>query len=328
MLLTYTGQKAIEHVLKELKNKSIKRVFYVACGGSSALTYSSKYIIDRDSKTMTAEVYNSNEFIYRNPSKLDNESLVVAISHLGNTPETVSAAEFAKSKGATVVAFTYEAQSPLAKASDYRIDYEYGPLVNPAESRNIQIIQLTLGLLKIKEGNTKYDALVSSLPGLQYTVDKAIEMNAQRAAEYAKKYHNEKMIYTMASGSNFGVAYTFAICILMEAQWINSHAIHAGEFFHGPFEIADENTPFVLLLGLDETRYMEERALKFLNKYATEKLFVLDAKDYNLSKIDEAIHGEVASVIHLYVLRALSREFAKIRNHPLDTRRYMYKVEY
>src|SRR5699024_11962739 len=69
---------------------NIKRVFYVACGGSSALTYSSKYIIDRDSKTLSAEVYNSNEFIYRNPKLLDEDSLVIAISHLGNTPETRS----------------------------------------------------------------------------------------------------------------------------------------------------------------------------------------------------------------------------------------------
>src|SRR5699024_8014350 len=138
---------------------------------------------------------------------------------------------------------------------------------------------------------------------------------------------DEKMIYTMASGSNFGVAYTFAICILMEAQWIHSHALHAGEFFHGPFEIVDKGTPFVLLIGLDETRFMEERAEKFLKKY-NENSLILDAKEFDLSKVDEAIHGDIASVIHLYVLRALSREFAKVRNHPLDTRRYMHKVEY
>lgn len=327
MLKNYTGQEAIENTLKGLESKAIKRIFYVACGGSSALTYSSKYIVDRDSETLTAEVYSSNEFIYRNPAKLDNESLVIAISHLGNTPETTAAAEFAQEKGATVVSFTYEADSLLAKASNYIIDYQYGPQVNPADSRNIQIIQLTLGLLKMKENHTKYDALVTSLPHLQYTVDKAMEVYKQRSVDFATKYQNEKMIYTMASGSNFGVAYTFAICILMEAQWINSHALHAGEFFHGPFEVVDKDTPFVLLLGLDETRFMEKRAAKFLNQYG-EKVFILDAKEFDLSKIDEAIRGDIASVIHLYVLRALSREFAKVRNHPLDTRRYMHKVEY
>src|SRR5699024_7505104 len=210
----------------------------------------------------------SNEFIYRNPSMLDENSLVIAISHLGNTPETTSAAEFAQKKGATVVSFTYEKESPLAKASDYRIDYKYGPQIDPADSRNILINQLTIGLLKIKENsNKKYDALVSSLPEMDYTAKKAMEIYHNKSVDFAKKHKNEKMIYSMASGSNYGVAYTFAICILMEAQWINSHAIHAGEFFHGPFEIVDKKTPFVLLIGLDETRYMEERALKFLKTY-------------------------------------------------------------
>ncbi|MCY7931444.1 SIS domain-containing protein, partial [Bacillus inaquosorum] len=45
--------------------------------------------------------------------------------------------------------------------------------------------------------------------------------------------------------------------------WIHSHAIHAGEYFHGPFEIIDESVPFIILLGLDETRPLEERALTF-----------------------------------------------------------------
>jgi len=327
-LKNYTGQDSLSKTLEALNSKNIKRVFYVACGGSSALTYSSKYIIDRDSKTLSAEVYNSNEFIYRNPKLLDEDSLVIAISHLGNTPETTAAAEFAQRKGATVVSFTYESESPLAKASHYRIDYQYGPQVNPADSRNVLIIQLTLGLLKIKEDDHgKYDALVSSLPELDDTVKKAMETYRDKSIKFANKYKDENMIYTMASGSNYGVAYTFAICILMEAQWINSHAIHAGEFFHGPFEIVDKNTPFVLLLGLDETRFMEERALKFLNKYG-EKLYILDAKDFDLSKVDESIHGEITSVIQLYVLRSLSREFAEVRNHPLETRRYMHKVEY
>src|SRR5699024_9369378 len=281
-----------------------------------------------NSNSLTAEVYNSNEFIYRNPAKLDQNSLVIAISHLGDTPETTAAAELAQERKATVVSFTYENESPLAKASDYRIDYKYGPQVNPAESRNILIIQLTLGLLKIKENKyEKYDALVSSLSGMDYTAKRAIEIYGNQSEKYANRYQNESMIYTMASGSNYGVAYSFAICILMEAQWINSHAIHAGEFFHGPFEIVDKNTPFVVLLGLDETRFMEERALKFLNKYG-EKLYILDAKDFDLSKVDESIHGEITSVIQLYVLRSLSREFAEVRNHPLETRRYMHKVVY
>jgi fructoselysine 6-phosphate deglycase len=319
--------KSLEKVLEVVKEKEIDRVFLVACGGSSALMYSSKYILDRDSTTMTTEVYSSNEFIYRNPATLNKNSLVILCSHLGKTPETTEAAKFAKSKGALTVSFTYVDDSPLAKESDLVIGYEYGSGIDPAESRNILIIQLALGLLKVKESSKKYDKLVASLPNLKAVCDKAIEYYAQDALDFADKYKDEKMIYTMASGSNYGVAYTFAICILMEMQWINSHAIHAGEFFHGPFEILDKDTPFILLLGLDETRYMEERALKFAKEYG-EKLIILDAKDLDFKGIDKEIKGEIASVVLLYVLRAFSRKLADVRDHPLEKRRYMFKVPY
>ena len=317
----------IEEVLEVVKNREIDQVFFIACGGSSALMYSSKYLIDHESSKIKADVFNSNEFIYRNPASLGETTLAILCSHLGKTPETTEAAMFARKKGALTIALTYDHESPLAKESDYVIGYEYGPEIDPAKSRNIIIYQLVMGILNVKEGNTKYAALKQSLPHLQNVVDKAVVQYAQRAIEFANEYKDEKFIYTMASGSNFGVAYTFAICILMEMQWINSHAIHAGEFFHGPFEILDKETPFIMLLGLDETRPMEERALEFLERYG-EKQIVLDAKTLDLCGVKDEVKGYVASVVLLYILRSYSRQLAEVRNHPLEKRRYMFKVPY
>ncbi len=46
---------------------------------------------------------------------------------------------------------------------------------------------------------------------------------------------------------SFGAAHQESICILLEMQWINSASIHSGEYFHGPFEITETGTPFILL---------------------------------------------------------------------------------
>ena len=61
-------------------------------------------------------------------------------------------------------------------------------------------------------------------------------------------------IYTLASGASYGAAYSFAICVLMEMQWYDLQAIHANEFFHGPFEVVDKDSNFIVMIGLDETR--------------------------------------------------------------------------
>ena len=55
----------------------------------------------------------------------------------------------------------------------------------------------------------------------------------------------------------------------MEMQWYNSQAIHANEFFHGPFEVVDKDANFIVMIGLDETRALAERARDFLVKYGS-----------------------------------------------------------
>jgi fructoselysine 6-phosphate deglycase len=300
--------------MKAYEEREIKRVFLVACGGSSALMYPSKYLLDHEAETITAEVYSSNEFIHRNPKTLNEQALVILCSHKGKTPETTEAAKFAKSKGALTVALMYV-------ESDFTVNYSWAPAGTKEQYSEIMnyavLYRLSLGLLYVKEGNKKYEKLLNSLNNLGTSFEKAKVEYEEVAREYAKSVKEEEVIYTMASGANFGVAYT----------WIHSHAIHAGEFFHGPFEIVDKNVPFILLKGLDETRPLEERAETFLPQY-TDKVHVLDAAKLDLSDLDEEMRGYLAPMVLNYILRLHAVALAEERNHPLETRRYMFKVPY
>ncbi|MFZ4451684.1 SIS domain-containing protein [Salibacterium aidingense] len=317
--------------MKAYESRSIQRVFLVACGGSCALMYPSKYLLDHEAKTITAEVYSSNEFIHRNPKTLDENALVILCSHKGKTPETTEAAKFAKNNGAMTVSLMYVEDAPLKNESDYIVNYSWAPAGKKEQYSEIMnyavLYRLTLGLLYVKEGNEKYHSLLSSLDSLGEVFEKADDQFRDKAKQYAEKIRDEDIIYTMASGSNYGVAYTFAICILMEMQWVHSHAIHAGEFFHGPFEIVDKDVPFILLKGLDDTRPLEERAEIFLKQY-TDKVLVLDAEELDLSDLDLEMRGYLAPMVINYVLRLHAVEIAEERNHPLETRRYMFKVAY
>ncbi|GIO84817.1 fructosamine deglycase FrlB [Paenibacillus faecis] len=326
-----TAQEQVNQIIEAYKEREIRRVFLVACGGSSALMYPSKYFIDRESTQITAEVYNSNEFIYRNPATLGSDSLVILCSHKGKTPETTEAAKFAKGKGALTVSLMYVETAPLAEESDFIVNYSWAPpgqLDPHPEIANYAVLyRLTMGLLAVKEGNKKYEKLLSSLDNFGQVLKKAKEQSLESAKAYAQAFKNESVIYTMASGVNYGIAYSFAICILMEMQWKHSHAIHAGEFFHGPFEILDKDVPFILLKGLDETRPMEERAHKFLKEHG-EKLLILDAKEFDMSGIDEELKGYLAPLLLNFVLRVYAVELAAATGHALETRRYMFKVPY
>ncbi|MGG3469487.1 SIS domain-containing protein [Neobacillus pocheonensis] len=317
----------VQNVLEALKGRTINHVYFVACGGSSAIMYPNKYIMDREAVNITSDVYSSNEFIHRNPRKLGENSLVILCSMSGTTPETVKAATFARQKGALTVGYTNQPTSPLAQESEFVVKYEWGT-ESIAFNTNLGLLyQLTFGVLNVLEGNDKFDKAVSSLTNLQPLFEKAAKQYESKALQFGQEYKDEKVIYTMASGANYGIAYSYAICILMEMQWIHSNAVHAGEYFHGPFEIIDKNVPFIILLGLDETRPLDERALDFSKKYG-EKLVVLDAKDLDLTGIDEELKGYIAPLVLNHVLRRYAEQLAEARNHPLSKRRYMWKVEY
>ncbi|WP_193774618.1 hypothetical protein [Vallitalea guaymasensis] len=131
----------------------------------------------------------------------------------------------------------------------------------------------------------------------------------------------------MASGGNYGPAYSFAICLLMEMQWIHSNAIHSGEYFHGPFEITDYDVPFIIVKGIDSSRYLDERAHAFCKKYS-DKIALIDAADFDMKDMDEDLKGYFASLVVGVVLRGYADALAEFRGHPLTVRRYMWKMEY
>ncbi|MFT4413725.1 SIS domain-containing protein [Fredinandcohnia humi] len=317
----------VEKVLDVFKQQDINRVYFVACGGSSSLMYTSKYVLDRESKTIDSDLYSSNEFVHRNPQKLDEKSLVILCSHFGKTPETVEAARFAREKGALTVSLTFDAESPLAEVSEHIIVYKEGKETSYVDEAPAIMLELVFGLLLVKEGNKKFTDVVSSFENLRSILESEKVNYQEKAKGFAERYKDAKIIYTMGSGANYGVAYWFAICILMEMQWIHSHAIHAGEYFHGPFEILDKDVPIIQLVGLDETRPLEERSLEFSKRYG-DNVIVLDAKQFDLTQIPDGVKGYIAPLVLQSVLRMYADELAEARNHPLSTRRYMWKVPY
>ncbi len=148
-----------------------------------------------------------------------------------------------------------------------------------------------------------------------------------RALAYAEEYKTDKVIYTMGSGAGFGAAYMQSICIYLEMQWINSAAIHSGEFFHGPFEITDASIPFFIQIAEGPTRALDERALKFLKRYGR-RIEVVDAKELGLSTIDAGVVDYFNHSLFNNVFPVYNKALADARQHPLTTRRYMWKVEY
>lgn len=304
----------------------IEQVYLVACGGSKAIMDAPQYIFDTET-TIPAMVYTSNEFCHRIPKALGKHSLVITCSHSGNTPETVAAAKLAKDKGAVSVAFSHLVDSPIWKACGYPISYDHGPEVDAKETNNAVLYKFVFQLLNAIQPNEKYDRALKALENLQENFTKSCEVFADRAVAYGEKVKREPIIYTMASAPNYGIAYSFSICLLMEMLWKHSNAINSGEYFHGPFEVTDYDVPFLLLKGVGPDRALDDRAEAFIPRFS-KKMEVIDGKEFYYGSIDKDLQDYFCPIIASKVMRTYADAIAFSTGHPLSVRRYMWRLQY
>ncbi len=306
--------------------KHINHFYFVACGGSQAFMMPARYIMDMET-AIPSSIYTSNEFIHTAPKALGPDSVVITCSHSGNTPETVKAAEFARGKGALTIAVSNLVDSPLWSAAEYQLHYDWDKQSDFSDLNKGILFTFIFKLLNALEPCRKYEKAIEAVDHVGECIRKARDLYAPEMAGWAKKYKREPLIYTMGSGTTYGEAYSFAICLLMEMQWINSSCIHSGEYFHGPFEVTDFDVPFIIIKSNGPTRPLDERAYNFCSKYS-EKIMLIDENRFDMSGIDEEVRPYFGSVVSGSVLRSLADYLAYERGHELSVRRYMWKMEY
>ena len=287
------------------ERKTIRRFYFVACGGSQASMMPIQYMFDRETSIPSA-IYTSNEFVKATPKVLDDTCVVLTISHSGNTPETVRAAELAKEKGAVSISLTNLVDSPLWKACEYPIHYEHGPEADPNDLSKVILYTLAFDMLNVVEPSEKWVKGAESLNNLAEVTERIKAKYADFGSQWGKDYKRETVIYTMGSGANYGEMYSLAICL---------------------FEVTDFDVPFVLVKGIGATRELDERAYNFCSKFS-QKLAVIDEAEFDLTGIEPGVQEYVAPLLAGTVVREMIDSLAHERGHALSVRRYMWQMEY
>ncbi len=328
--------KDFKEMVSEIIAKAgrIDSIYLVGCGGSLVAGYAAKCFVENTATRLAVGYMTANGFVHCLPSRLGRNSVVLGSSHQGNTAETVEALRVARERGATTVGFTFAPGSPLTRHADYVVEYAFdktGSGVDakaPAsELKPSVILQTAVEFVHQTEGYAHYDAFVGAWKQFDEIVPHARLSSVAPADRFAAAYSGDSVIYTMGSGTSYGAAHQQSICIFMEMQWIHSSAIHSGEYFHGPFEITDDRTAFLVLKSVGRTRALDERAIRFLQKHG-KRFEILDSETLGLGALAPEVAEYFNGILHTCVLDVYNRKFADVRNHPLSQRRYMWKEEY
>ena len=308
-------EKSVKEIVAEIKEKmdklgGLKHVYFVACGGSKAAIFPGLYLLQSEAKNFSATTYTSNEFVHATPKELD-ERCVAVICSLKATPETVEAVKTANAAGAVTIAMTGNMQTGMAKVGQYIVTYSNGDDQVYSDSNQANALRIGFELLKQFENWENYDKAMEAYRYIDEIIEEGKKNVLADAKAWAEKYKDEPVFYVLASGSNYGVAYSMCCCHFMEMQWKHAVCLHTGEYFHGPFETTDKKLPMILLMSEGRTRALDERCLKFLRTYA-ENYIVIDFEKLNGGKIDKSVVEFFNPVVMIPIERYYVSQMAEV----------------
>jgi fructoselysine 6-phosphate deglycase len=267
--------KRLKELAELARREKIRHIYWVGSGNSRVNLLSGKELMDRFTK-ISSDCYTSYEFIWRNPSRLEEHAWVFLASFSGATEDTVAALRFAKSHGAKTISFVNLADSLMGRESDVTFAYRSKALFSlPLAAAYIFVLEMAR-----LDGSEEAEKVMKDLYRMPEELRRQYAEERDKAIHTSKKFEKEEVIYTLASGPLTGLGYKFGLTVFMENMRVNGSFMEATEFRHGPAEMLDRHKPaFVVLLGTDESRILTQRVIDLL-KTKDVPLLVFDVKDY------------------------------------------------
>jgi len=315
----------IRETVRKLLDDGLENVFFAGSGGAGILMYPALGILQSQS-TFPTHLEMPAELVIRGNASLGPRSLVVIPSLSGTTSESLEALEYCNQRGATVLALTGDAESPLARGAAINFTT---PAADDTSSEVFYLQSLFIALSILEHRGEISDAEgifadLAAVPQALVGVKRAFEA---RAAEYAQRIQAETYHVITGAGGTWAEAFYYGMCILEEMQWIRTRPVHASDFFHGTLELVEDGVSVIVLKGEDALRPLTERVEAFVPR-VTDRLWVLDTKDFELPGVSARTRSLLSPVVLATALERLSAHLEVLRDHPLTTRRYYKQMAY
>jgi fructoselysine-6-phosphate deglycase len=323
------GAVALAAPLREtiggLVGDGARNLFFLGAGGAGVLMLPAAQLLQRRSE-FPVQLVHAAEIVAMDSVALGQGSIVVIPSLSGTTAESIEVLEFSRAKGATVIALTGHADSPVAQQADVNFT-NFAADDTSSESFYLQSLLIALAILDARGELDDWDEIVAQLallPELLVDVKRGFE---PRAAELAELYRDEPYHIITGGGSAWAQAWYYGTCILEEMQWIRTRPIHASDFFHGTLELLERDVSVLLFKGEDAARPLAERVEAFAPT-VSDKLQVIDTAAFELPGMSDDVRALISPVLLATVLERLSAHLEVLRDHPLTTRRYYRQLAY
>ncbi len=308
----------------------IKRVLFVACGTSYHAAMYGQVLLQR--REVPASVALASEFA-SDPTPVDGETLVVAVTQSGETADTLAAIRAAKTNGARTLAVTNVVGSTAAREVDHVLYIRAGPEIGVAATKTFTSQVATIGLLaerlRLDTGidDTVDHTFLKGLSNISTAIDHVLD--GSRAEQIADTYHSMESYFFIGRGVGYPVALEGALKF-KEITYEHAEGFAAGELKHGPLALVTPETLVIAIFTgnndaktLHNVREVQSRGAPVIAvapESATEAARIAD-EVINIPPAPPELSGMLSNI----VLQLLSYHAAELRGRPIDKPRNLAK---
>jgi glucosamine--fructose-6-phosphate aminotransferase (isomerizing) len=290
------SEAQFQQAAEKIKARNISNVIILARGTSDNAGHYLKFLIEVKLGLPVGLASPSSVSIYG--AKVDfKNTLVVALSQSGKSPDLLAFASASKEGGALLIAMTNNSDSPLAKAGDIHIDLSAGPEIAVAATKSYSA-ELLASLLLV-------DSWIGNKREVRsHLVDSSRECiaNLGEVDSFANSLDAKREIVVIGRGYAYANAKELALKI-QETSYIPVQGMSSADYQHGPIATLNSDSqvivlspsgmpkkaledsmvrirqsePEIIWLGSNELALTKERVIKGSNQAKEEESTIIDA---------------------------------------------------
>jgi glutamine---fructose-6-phosphate transaminase (isomerizing) len=231
---------------ERLRARPPRCIVTCARGSSDHAAAFAKYVFETRLGVVTASASPSVSSIYEAPLQLA-DTLFVAISQSGKSPDLLRSTEAARAAGAQVLALVNVEDSPLARMADTVIPLRAGTERSVAATKSyLATLSAVLQLTACWSGN---DALHDALERLPADLAQGWQADWSTLGEGLREADN---LFVVGRGYGYGAALEAALKF-KETCGLHAEAFSAAEVRHGPMALVGEGFPVLVFAQADAT---------------------------------------------------------------------------
>lgn len=242
---------ALASLVGRLRRQPPNACMMIGRGTSDHAGVFGKYLIEIEMGIPVLPAAPSVATIYGRTLNLSN-TLAIAISQSGKSPDIITQVQHAKDGGAYCVAMVNDEHSPLAQIADCVLPLCAGPEMAVAATKSyLCSLSLLLSLVAHWKQDQELIAALQKLPRqLMQAISSATQLNSER-------FHHVEHIITLGRGLGFAISKEMALK-LKEVSSVHAESFSSAEFLHGPVALA--NRPLTVIdIDIHDESYQSHR---------------------------------------------------------------------